>query len=1306
MKHVKKILLTILLVPLLGSYMSQAQNLIQNGSFENDLDSWWTNAESGAEASFTIVTDDVAEGSKALKVDVTTPGPNAWNVQAVNNAWASEAGKEYTLKFMAKAASSGSSFKAILQLDPSYAEQVIYLTDSWQEYEWTFTAGANNLELKLHFPNAGTFFIDDINIPSEEEEMVELIQNGNFESGTGDSFTNWWFGSGDGAATFTEETTDVQEGSRSLKVEVTALGTNPWDIQGINDAWASVQGEDYTLTFWAKSQTAGGTLKTVMQIGDSYAEQSFTFSENWEKYEWAFTAGANNLELKFQFTSTGIILLDNVSVPAAPAEQEMVELVLNGGFENGTGDSFTNWWYSAGDGTAVFSEETTDVHEGDRAFNVEVTALGSNPWEIQAVNDAWASKLGEEYTLSFWAKAAAAGSTFKAVMQIGDSYAEQPFTLSENWEEYHWTFTAGANNLELKFQITSLGAFLIDHVSIPTTVQSGEGDIVLVEAESGTPVETSDPPVFLTLQEGDMEFIRVQEDFAATSNPGTTTRAVTYSVTFPAAGTYDLYVKMRVGAGGFSDDSFYYGNGFGMKSVSEDEDWIMVNGLSPVGYDEPDQIVTESGMAGNEVWKWLRLSSFSGQGENGVQFEVPEGELTQTFQIGSRENGLDIEKFAFGTTGVFFTVDNLNKGESGTTVPPPPPFTPTGDPIAQGHPKFLGNVHSNSQIDHFTNYWNQVTPENAGKWSSVEGTRDVMNWTDLDAAYNLAKENGFPFRFHVLVWGNQQPTWIENLPPAEQLEEIEEWFAAVANRYDDIDFIEVVNEPLHDPPAGSGNGNYIEALGGSGETGWDWILNSFRLAKKHFPETELMINEYSITNNATDAQRYLDIVKLLQEEDLIDIIGVQGHSFSTRVPAATTKENLDLLASAGLPIMVTELDIDGNDDQFQLQEYQRIFPVFWEHPAVMGITLWGWKPGMWRTAQGAYLALDNGAERPALVWLREYVESTLPEEPSKGVVKFVLIDAKDDQELFELEDGATINLQDIGTKHLNIRAFTNPEITGSVVFELTGAESHSHIENVEPYALFTNKGDNYKSWTPALGTYQLKATSYSEGKGGGEAGTALTIEFTLIDEIELPSVERVTLYNAVTDEELFDIENGATINLDDIGVEEINIRAYTVPELTGSVRFVLRGKKNHVQIENNEPYALFKNDGNDFYGWMPASGDYNLTVTPYSEAKAKGEAGPAYSISFSIEKDAGENERTLSAYPNPGSRVLSIPVKNPSESINVTITDLSGREVLTKKVAVASGSNFEVDVSQLDIRTYIIKVVSVSEVKTFRWSKK
>jgi endo-1,4-beta-xylanase len=279
--------------------------------------------------------------------------------------------------------------------------------------------------------------------------------------------------------------------------------------------------------------------------------------------------------------------------------------------------------------------------------------------------------------------------------------------------------------------------------------------------------------------------------------------------------------------------------------------------------------------------------------------------------------------------------------------------------------KFLGNVHSPPQLEGFAEYWNKVTPENAGKWGEVEKIRDRMDWSGLDAAYRYAKEHDFPFQMHVMIWGNQQPEWIETLPPAEQREEIEEWFAAVAQRYPDLDFVEVVNEPLHDPPDkdDEGGGNYIEALGGTGATGWDWILTAFRLARQHFPRSKLLINDYSITNTPADAKRYRDIVDLLCKEHLVDGIGVQAHAFATTTewPMSVHQASLDLLAGTGLPIYVTELDIDGPTDREQLSSYQRVFPVFWEHPAVAGVTLWGFRPGM--AQQGACLPDPRGRQR-------------------------------------------------------------------------------------------------------------------------------------------------------------------------------------------------------------------------------------------------------------------------------------------------------------------------------------------------------
>ncbi len=366
-----------------------------------------------------------------------------------------------------------------------------------------------------------------------------------------------------------------------------------------------------------------------------------------------------------------------------------------------------------------------------------------------------------------------------------------------------------------------------------------------------------------------------------------------------------------------------------------------------------------------------------------ITFRVEQGSLSQTFQIGARENGLYIDKFVFGRSGLYFTVYNLNRGEAGSILPPGE--TPLGPPIAAGKSKFLGCAWNYDQAPYFAGYWNQLSPENAGKWGSVEYIRDIMNWTVMDSAYRVSRKYHMPIKVHTLIWGAQQPPWIGALDSTSQRQEIEEWFSALANRYDTIEYIDVVNEPIHNAPNGMipwgttiPNVNYAKALGGAGTTGWDWVITAFRLARQYFPESKLILNEYSVINSSTTTQTYIEIINLLKAENLIDGIGEQAHAFTTYgVSVATLKNNLDLLAATGLPIYLTELDIDGLTDLAQLQEYQRIFPTFWEHPAIKGITFWGFRYGLWRQEQGANLITNDDIERPAMTWLKAYVNDTL-----------------------------------------------------------------------------------------------------------------------------------------------------------------------------------------------------------------------------------------------------------------------------------------------------------------------------------------
>ncbi len=313
--------------------------------------------------------------------------------------------------------------------------------------------------------------------------------------------------------------------------------------------------------------------------------------------------------------------------------------------------------------------------------------------------------------------------------------------------------------------------------------------------------------------------------------------------------------------------------------------------------------------------------------------------------------------------------------------------------LAIGRSKFVGNAVTwgYSIPSNYLSYWNQVTPGNDGKWGSVEGTRGTYNWSGLDALYNFALTNDIPFKDHNLIWGQQQPSWISSLDSATQRAAIKAWIDSVGHRYPLMDFIDVVNEPLRAPPDGGGNparANYIRALGGSGATGWDWVVTAFTWARQACaPGVKLLINEYNVLQDNSITNTYIALIDTLKVRGLIDGIGIQGHYFEFKsaqgltpvysYPVSTLKYNLDRLTSAtGLPIYISEFDINEPDDSTQLANYKIYYPLFWENRGVKGMTLWGYIQGdTWKA--NAYLVRIDGSERPALQWLRTYLTKYL-----------------------------------------------------------------------------------------------------------------------------------------------------------------------------------------------------------------------------------------------------------------------------------------------------------------------------------------
>lgn len=115
-------------------------------------------------------------------------------------------------------------------------------------------------------------------------------------------------------------------------------------------------------------------------------------------------------------------------------------------------------------------------------------------------------------------------------------------------------------------------------------------------------------------------------------------------------------------------------------------------------------------------------------------------------------------------------------------------------------------------------------------------------------------------------------------------------------------------------------------------------------------------------------------------------------------------------------------------------------------------------------------------------------------------------------------------------------------------------------------------------------------------------------------------VTSLTLIDAKTDQAVpgFDpLLDGAVIDTAQIGHAQLNLRANTKPEVVGSVRFGLDGTLSH-QIENDPPYALAKDTLGDYSAWSLAPGEHTVTATPFTEPDAKGEAGAAAIVTFTL----------------------------------------------------------------------------------------
>lgn len=285
-------------------------------------------------------------------------------------------------------------------------------------------------------------------------------------------------------------------------------------------------------------------------------------------------------------------------------------------------------------------------------------------------------------------------------------------------------------------------------------------------------------------------------------------------------------------------------------------------------------------------------------------------------------------------------------------------------------------------------YFNTAVIENgfkAGGWFWEDSRK-----CNTLVAFEWLKANGFRQRGHNLVW----PGWKFN-PRATRLiaqqgdkERFDSFIKAqfherIAYTKGELIAWDVVNEIMHEK-------DFFPYLPE------DVVVDWFRLAKELDPSAQLFINEYAMLNGAQsplNIKEYIEKIEDLRSKGApIEAVGIQGHVGTQPRSPLQVITDLDMFVPLGLPVQITEFDINTTDEELQA-DYTRDFLIaVYSHPVITGVNLWGfhqrhhWKPNA-AMFRADWTPKPNAAVWEELVigdWKTDYTSKTDKKGVSNG----------------------------------------------------------------------------------------------------------------------------------------------------------------------------------------------------------------------------------------------------------------------------------------------------------------------------------
>ncbi|HBT77363.1 MAG TPA: hypothetical protein DEB39_10685 [Planctomycetaceae bacterium] len=260
-------------------------------------------------------------------------------------------------------------------------------------------------------------------------------------------------------------------------------------------------------------------------------------------------------------------------------------------------------------------------------------------------------------------------------------------------------------------------------------------------------------------------------------------------------------------------------------------------------------------------------------------------------------------------------------------------------------------------------YFNRVSFENDMKWHRWDNDK---NRDDTFKAIEWLRARNIDIRGHCLLW----PSWRNS--PAEyrsMADEPERLRQAVNNRLEKtvlslrgiVVAWDVLNEPFD-------NNDLMQVLGDEETVEW------FKRVRRLDANAKLYVNDYSILSEKglhKEHQDHLEkTIRFLQARGApLSGIGLQSHFVEAVTPPERIKKILDRFAAPGLPMTITEHDIDTEDEQLQADYTRDFLTMAFSHPSVEAISCWGfWEKSHWRP-KGAYFRSDWSLKPAGQAWI-------------------------------------------------------------------------------------------------------------------------------------------------------------------------------------------------------------------------------------------------------------------------------------------------------------------------------------------------